>query len=152
MAGSVNKAIIVGHLGGDPDVTTVAQSGRQMARFSVATSETWKDQATGEKKEKTTWHRVVIFSEGLAKVAGQYLKKGSKVYVEGSMETRDWTDTEGVKRWVTEIIVRGFGDSIVLLDRASGGGVPVNDGSTEDSSRPARRTQAAGALDDDIPF
>lgn len=150
MAGSVNKAIIVGHLGGDPDVTH-AQSGRQMARFSVATSETWKDQATGEKKEKTTWHRVVIFSEGLAKVAGQYLKKGSKVYVEGSMETRDWTDTEGVKRWVTEIIVRGFGDSIVLLDRASGGGVPVNDGATEDSSRPTRRTQA-GALDDDIPF
>ena len=78
MAGSVNTAIIVGHLGGDPDVTH-AQSGRQMARFSVATSETWKDQATGEKKEKTTWHRVVIFSEGLAKVAGQYLKKGSKV-------------------------------------------------------------------------
>ncbi|HGW6361805.1 TPA: single-stranded DNA-binding protein [Escherichia coli] len=150
MAGSVNKAIIVGHLGGDPDVTT-AQSGRQMARFSVATSETWKDQATGEKKEKTTWHRVVIFSEGLAKVAGQYLKKGSKVYVEGSMETRDWTDTQGVKRYVTEIIVRGFGDSIVLLDRAGGGGVPANDGATEDSSRPAPRS-ASRDLDDDIPF
>jgi single-strand DNA-binding protein len=145
----VNKAIVIGNLGGDPEVTTT-QGGKQMARFSVATSETWKDATSGERKERTQWHRVVIFNEGLAKVAGQYLKKGSKVYVEGCMETRDWTDNAGVQRYVTEVIVRGFGHGITLLDKASGGGVPSNSGASEDSSRPGPRTQRD--LDDDIPF
>jgi single-strand DNA-binding protein len=145
----VNKAIVIGNLGGDPEVTTT-QGGKQMARFSVATSETWKDATSGERKERTQWHRVVIFNEGLAKVAGQYLKKGSKVYVEGQMETRDWIDQAGVQRYVTEVIVRSFGHGITLLDKASGGGVPANNGQAEDSSRPGPRTQRD--LDDDIPF
>jgi single-strand DNA-binding protein len=163
MAG-VNKAIVIGHLGGDPEVRNT-QAGQAIASFSIATSESWRDKTSGERKERTQWHRVVIFNEALAKIAGQYLKKGSKAYVEGQMETRDWTDQAGVKRYVTEIVVRNFNGSLTLLDRSSGG-VPANDGSTEDASRPGsapRGTLPArnsgsissglgGDMDDDIPL
>lgn len=162
----VNKAIIIGHLGGDPDIKKT-QDGRPIASFSVATSESWRDKNSGERKERTQWHRVVVFAEGLCKIAEQYLKKGSKVYVEGQMETRKWTDQANVERYVTEIVLRNFNGTITLLDRATGG-VPANDGSSEDASRPGsdfggpsrsappRRVAAGGGrnddMNDDIPF
>src|SRR5207244_2441322 len=124
MAGSVNKVILVGNLGKDPEVRRM-QDGRPVVNMSVATSESWRDKATGERKEKTEWHRVVIFNEGLAKIAEQYLKKGSKVYLEGQLQTRKWTDQQGIERYSTEIVLQGFNSALTLLTRAgavSGGG------------------------------
>jgi single-strand DNA-binding protein len=120
MAGSVNKVILVGNLGKDPETRTF-QNGGSVCSFSVATSENWKDRATGERREKTEWHNVSIFSEALAKVAQQYLKKGSKVYLEGQLETRKWQDKEGKDRYTTEVVLRQYNSSMVLLDRREGG-------------------------------
>lgn len=161
---SVNKAIIVGHLGRDPEVRQT-QAGKPVATFNVATSESWRDKDTGERKEATEWHRVVIFNEALAKIAEQYLKKGSKVYIEGQMKTRKWTDQGGVERWTTEIVLQAFNSSLQLLDKREG--VPAADDpsqyGTQSSSerdgvapRGAATRQAAAAprndMDDDIPF
>src|SRR6195256_5864462 len=121
MAGSVNKVILVGNLGKDPEVRRM-QNGNPVVNLSVATSESWRDKATGERKEKTEWHRVVIFSEGLAKVAEQYLKKGSKVYLEGALQTRKWQDKDGQDRYSTEVVLQGFNSTLTMLDRAGGGG------------------------------
>jgi single-strand DNA-binding protein len=121
MAGSINKVILVGNLGKDPEIRRT-QDGRPIANLSVATSETWRDKATGERKEKTEWHRVVIFNEGLAKVAEQYLKKGSKVYVEGALQTRKWTDQSGVEKYSTEVVLQGFNSNLTMLDGRGGGG------------------------------
>ncbi len=163
MAGSVNKVILVGNLGKDPEIRRT-QDGRAIANLSVATSETWRDKATGERKEKTEWHRVVIFNEGLAKVAEQYLKKGAKVYVEGQLQTRKWTDQSGAEKYRTEVVLQGFNSNLTMLDGRGGGGgsfgadEPGNDfGSIGPSSGPApRRAVPAGArnsdMDDDIPF
>src|ERR1700747_2114642 len=165
MAGSVNKVILVGTLGKDPEVRRT-QDGRPIVQLSVATSDTWRDKATGERKEKTEWHRVVIFSEGLAKVAEQYLKKGAKVYIEGQLQTRKWTDQSGVEKFSTEVVLQGFNSNLTMLDGRSGGGggsFGSDDsggdfGSSGPSSSPApRRAVAAGArsnsdMDDDIPF
>lgn len=115
---SVNKVILVGNLGSDPDVRNIP-SGGKVVSLSVATSETWKDKNTGEKREKTEWHRVVIFSEGLAKVAEQYLKKGSKVYLEGQLQTRKWTDQSGAEKYSTEIVLQGFNANLTMLDNNS---------------------------------
>src|SRR5437868_13304810 len=115
MAGSVNKVILVGNLGADPEVRRT-QDGRPIVNLRVATSESWRDKATGERKEKTEWHRVVIFSEGLAKVAEQYLKKGSKVYLEGALQTRKWQDKDGQDRYSTEVVLQGFNSALTLLD------------------------------------
>ena len=115
MSGSVNKVILVGNLGKDPEVRRT-QSGDAIVNFSVATSESWKDKATGERKEKTEWHRVVVFNENLAKVAEQYLRKGSKVYLEGSLATRKWTDKDGIERYSTEVVLSKFNGTLVLLD------------------------------------
>src|SRR5882757_7290681 len=126
MAGSVNKVILVGNLGKDPEIRRT-QDGRPIANLSVATSDTWRDKATGERREKTEWHRVVIFSEGLAKIAEQYLKKGSKVYLEGQLQTRKWTDKENIERYSTEVVLQGFNATLTMLDRAGGersGGAP----------------------------
>src|SRR5690242_18181364 len=120
MAGSVNKVILVGNLGADPEVRRT-QDGRPIVNLRVATSDTWRDKATGERKEKTEWHRVVIFSEGLAKVAEQYLKKGSKIYLEGALQTRKWQDKDGQDRYSTEIVLQGFNATLTMLDRAGGG-------------------------------
>src|SRR5436190_1781775 len=120
MAGSVNKVILVGNLGKDPEVRRM-QNGNPVVNLSIATSDTWRDKATGERKEKTEWHRVVIFSEGLAKVAEQYLKKGSKVYIEGALQTRKWTDKDGVEKYSTEIVLQGFNSTLTMLDGARGG-------------------------------
>src|ERR1044072_3303481 len=121
MAGSVNKVILVGNLGKDPEVRRM-QDGRPVVNMSVATSESWRDKATGERKEKTEWHRVVIFNEGLAKIAEQYLKKGSKVYLEGALQTRKWTDQQGVEKDSTEVVLQAFNSALTMLDRAGGGG------------------------------
>ena len=162
MAGSVNKVILIGNLGADPEVRRT-QDGRPIANLSVATSETWRDKGTGERKEKTEWHRVVIFSEGLAKVAEQYLKKGAKVYIEGQLQTRKWTDQSGVEKYSTEVVLQGFNSNLTMLDGRGGGGgggfadEPSGDfGVSGPSSAPPRRPVAAGArnsdMDDDIPF
>ena len=121
MAGSVNKVILVGNLGKDPEIRRT-QDGRPIANLSVATSETWRDKATGERKEKTEWHRVVIFNEGLCKIAEQYLKKGAKVYIEGALQTRKWTDQAGVEKYSTEVVLQGFNSNLTMLDGRSGGG------------------------------
>jgi single-strand DNA-binding protein len=163
MAGSVNKVILVGNLGKDPEVRRM-QDGRPVVNMSVATSESWRDKATGERKEKTEWHRVVIFNEGLAKIAEQYLKKGSKVYLEGALQTRKWTDQQGVEKYSTEVVLQGFNSALTMLDRAGGGGGGSGDfggGDSQDfgASRPAARQPAMaggggkrGDLDDEIPF
>jgi single-strand DNA-binding protein len=170
MAGSVNKVILVGNLGKDPEVRRT-QDGRPIVNLTVATSDTWRDKNTGERKERTEWHRVVIFSEGLAKVAEQYLKKGSKVYLEGQLQTRKWQDQQGQDRYSTEVVLQGFNSALTMLDRAGGGGggdyAPddggSNFGSTGSSggrSTPARQPAMAGAegpgprddMNDEIPF
>jgi single-strand DNA-binding protein len=166
VAGSVNKVILVGNLGKDPESRTFANGG-EVVSFSVATSENWKDRSSGDRKEKTEWHNVSIFSEGLARVAKNYLRKGSKVYLEGQLETRKWQDQSGNDRYTTDVVLRNFNSSMVLLDRNEGGagGAGRGGGGYEDefggggggggSSRPQSRPQPAAFdsdLDDDVPF
>jgi single-strand DNA-binding protein len=119
MAGSVNKVILIGNLGADPEIRRT-QDGRPIANLRVATSDSWRDKTTGERREKTEWHRVVIFSEGLCKIVGQYLKKGSKVYLEGSLQTRKWQDKDD--RYSTEVVLQGFNSQLTMLDTQGGGG------------------------------
>lgn len=125
MSGSVNKVILVGNVGADPEVRTLP-SGNKVVNLTVATSENWKDKNTGERKEKTEWHRVVIFSEGLARVAEQYVKKGSKVYLEGSLQTRKWQDQSGQDKYSTEVVLQGFNATLTMLD-APGGNKAASD-------------------------
>jgi single-strand DNA-binding protein len=164
MAGSVNKVILIGNLGKDPEIRRT-QDGRPIAHLNLATSETWRDKTTGERREKTEWHRVVIFNEGLCRIAEQYLKKGSKVYIEGSLQTRKWQDQQGQDKYTTEVVLQGFNSQLTMLDRAgpSGGtevgeASPVDFGSFSPSAR-ERKPALVGAgadkrgdLDDDIPF
>src|SRR3954467_7840369 len=121
MAGSVNKVILIGNLGADPEIKRT-QDGRPIANLRIATSETWRDKNSGERKEKTEWHRVVIFNEGLCKVAEQYLKKGAKVYIEGQLQTRKWTDQSGVEKYSTEVVLQRFRGELTILDGRQGGG------------------------------
>jgi single-strand DNA-binding protein len=169
VAGSVNKVILVGNLGKDPESRSF-QNGGKVVSFSVATSESWKDKNSGDRKDKTEWHNVSIFSEGLGRVAEQYLKKGSKVYLEGQLETRKWQDKDGNDRYTTEVVLRNFNSSMVLLDgREGGGGGGGQRGGGDDwgsrdeaprgnfggggGGRPASRPSAFDAdLDDDVPF
>jgi single-strand DNA-binding protein len=166
MAGSVNKVILIGNLGADPEIRRTAD-GRPIANLRIATSENWRDKATGERRERTEWHRVVIFSEGLAKIAEQYLKKGAKVYLEGQLQTRKWQDKEGQDRWTTEVVLQGFNSALTMLDSRGGGGErdSFDDaGSDFGASGPmaggARRPAVANAggggrrddMDDEIPF
>src|SRR5947207_12778140 len=145
MAGSVNKVILVGNLGKDPEIRRT-QDGRPVANLSVATSDTWRDKTTGERRERTEWHRVVIFNEGLCRIAEQYLKKGSKVYLEGQLQTRKWQDQAGQEKYTTEVILQGFSSTLTMLDRAGAGSggsigtgdfVPDDAGSDFGSSGPA---------------
>ncbi|MBB3771570.1 single-strand DNA-binding protein [Angulomicrobium tetraedrale] len=163
MAGSVNKAILIGHLGRDPEIRTF-QNGGKVANLRLATSETWREKDTGERRERTQWHSVVIFNEGLLKVAEQYLRKGSKVYVEGQIETRKSTGQDGVERYFTEVVLRPFRGEITLLDKLDTGsrGTPEDynrhDTPRERASADAATSGDAGAsgghadLDDEIPF
>jgi len=169
MAGSVNKVILVGNLGADPEIRRT-QDGRPVANLRVATSESWKDKTTGERREKTEWHRIVIFNENLCRIAEQYLKKGSKVFIEGQLQTRKWQDQSGQDRYSTEVVLQGFRGELTLLDRAGaagaggagGGEFGAEEGGGEfGSSGPTRKVAAAagagarsprGDMDDEIPF
>ena len=161
MAGSVNKVILVGNLGADPEVRQT-QDGRPIVNLRVATSDSWRDKATGERREKTEWHRVVIFNENLAKVAEQYLKKGSKVYIEGALQTRKWQDQSGQDRYSTEVVLQGFNSALTMLDARGGGGEERPSGGGDFGRTGAFGGGGGGGgknsgafdkeLDDEIPF
>lgn len=158
MAGSVNKVILVGNLGKDP-VIRRTQDGKPVASFSVATSDTWKDKNTGEKREKTEWHNVVVFNEGLCRVIEQYVKKGSKVYVEGQLQTRKWQDKDGHDRYSTEVVLQGFNGVLTMLDSAGGGGARGQVSGAQGGYSGGGDFEAMGAgggdfgdFDDKVPF
>ncbi|MEQ8736331.1 MAG: single-stranded DNA-binding protein [Rhodospirillaceae bacterium] len=157
MAGSVNKVILIGNLGRDPEVRSM-QNGGKVANLSIATSENWKDKNTGERKEKTEWHRVVIFGS-LADIAERYLKKGSKVYVSGQLQTRKWTDQSGTEKYTTEVVLQGYGGELTMLDgRGDGAGGGGGYGASEPSGAGGGdgggwdSGPSGGDMDDDIPF
>lgn len=171
MAGSVNKVILVGNLGRDPEIRRT-QDGRPIANLRIATSESWKDRNSGERREKTEWHSVVIFNENLCRVAEQYLRKGSKVYIEGQLQTRKWQDQQGQDRYSTEVVLQGFNGTLTMLDGRAGGGLGEGGqsdygddsgggfGGGGESRRPARSggggSKGGGGMDkpfdDEIPF
>jgi single-strand DNA-binding protein len=167
MAGSVNKVILIGNLGRDPEVRS-AQDGTKIVNLNVATSESWKDRGSGERREKTEWHRVVIFNNNLADVAERFLKKGSKVYIEGSLQTRKWTDQSGQERYTTEVVIGRFKGELTLLDSRGESGGGTYDAAPEGEFGGGRSSgsrggapagggsgggwDAGGALDDEIPF
>lgn len=154
MAGSVNKVILVGNLGRDPEIRTT-QSGGKIAQLSVATSETWRDKNTQERKEKTEWHRVVIFNDRLVDVVERYLKKGAKVYIEGQLQTRKWTDQQGQEKYTTEVVLQGFKGELTMLDGRSGGGEMSGSGGNGGGGEMGYSGGSRGGnkdLDDEIPF
>ncbi|MEZ5849589.1 MAG: single-stranded DNA-binding protein [Hyphomicrobiaceae bacterium] len=173
MAGSVNKVILIGNVGADPEIRRT-QDGRPIANLRIATSESWRDKGSGERREKTEWHRVVIFSEPLCKVVEQYVRKGAKLYIEGQLQTRKWQDQQGQERYSTEVVVQGFSGSLTMLDGRSGGmgggmqepgqsdyGNDMGGGYESEPSRraPSRPSSGGGSkggfdkkIDDEIPF
>jgi single-strand DNA-binding protein len=171
MAGSVNKVILVGNMGKDPEIRTT-QDGTKIVNLTLATSETWNDRASGERKERTEWHRVVIFNERVADVAERFLKKGAKIYVEGSLQTRKWTDQTGQERYTTEVVIGRFNGQLTMLDTRGGGDGASDGGGFRSERAPAARASAGapagaargggggpswdapkgGDLDDEIPF
>lgn len=161
MAGSVNKVILIGNLGADPEIKRT-QDGRPIANLRIATSESWRDKNTGERREKTEWHRVVVFSEGLCKIIEQYVKKGSKVYIEGALQTRKWQDQSGADRYSTEVVLQGFNGVLTMLDSRAGGGdgqyggggQSENQGGGSSSGGYSQGGDApmGGEIDDEIPF
>jgi len=158
MAGSVNKVTLVGNLGKDPEIRN-AQSGMKIVNLTVATSDSWNDKASGERKEQTEWHRVVIMNDRLADVAERYLKKGSKVYLEGKLQTRKWTDNAGQEKYTTEVLLGRFGAEMVLLDRNPNSGGAEDYTARSSAAKPAARAGGSGwdakpavDLDDEIPF
>ena len=153
MAGSVNKVILVGNLGRDPEVRTF-QNGGKVVNLRIATSENWKDRNTGERRERTEWHSVAIFSEPLGRVAEQYLRKGSKVYIEGALQTRKWEDQSGQERYTTEVVLQGFNSTLTMLDgRQQGGGMSDEGGGDFGRTKPLGGSGSFNKeLDDEIPF
>jgi len=161
MSGSVNKVILVGNLGADPEIRRT-QDGRPIANLRVATTETWRDRNSGERRERTEWHRVVIFSEGLCKIAEQYLRKGSKVYLEGQLQTRKWQDQSGQDRYSTEVVLQGFNSTLTMLDsrQGEGGGFGGGGGGADFGSSGPMESGGGGSfgggsssdMDDEIPF
>ena len=160
MAGSVNKVILIGNLGADPEIRNT-QDGRPICNLRVATTENWRDKASGERRERTEWHRVVIFNEGLCRIAEQYLKKGSKIYIEGQLQTRKWEDQQGQERYSTEVVLQGFNSQLTMLDSRSGGAMSDSQQSGHSSGgaggnfAPSGGSQEGGfekELDDEIPF
>jgi single-strand DNA-binding protein len=154
MAGSVNKVILVGNLGRDPEVRST-QDGTKVANLSLATSESWRDKNSGERRERTEWHRVAIFNERLVDVAEKYLKKGSKIYIEGQLQTRKWTDQSGQERYTTEVVLSRFRGELTMLDgRGAGAGGEAGDGGglSEPTGQGGRSGGGGGELDDEIPF
>ncbi|OJW21192.1 MAG: single-stranded DNA-binding protein [Planctomycetales bacterium 71-10] len=144
MSGSINKVILVGNVGADPTIRST-QGGKEIANFSLATSETWKDRSTGERMEKTEWHRVVVFNEGLVSVVKNYVAKGMKLYLEGSLQTRKWVDQSGQDRYSTEVVLQGFNSSLVMLDR------PRSE-DRQGASQPDHAPTYPAGFDDEIPF
>lgn len=157
MVGSINKVILVGNLGADPTVSNT-QNGAKIVNLRVATSDSWKDKTTGERKERTEWHRVVIFNNQLADTAERYLRKGSKVYIEGQLQTRSWKDNNGADRYTTEVVLQNFSGVLVMLDSRNGGGdMPATEGGDVFTSGVSSGWDNSAAtspsdLDDDIPF
>lgn len=148
MSGSINKVILVGNVGKDPEIRST-QDGREIASFTIATSETWKDKITGEKKDKTEWHRITVFSEGLVKLVKNYIKKGSKLYVEGALQTRKWIDNAGVEKYSTDIVLQGFNGTITMLDSKTNN----SENFSKDSSPFSNNTESyVSDIDDEIPF
>jgi single-strand DNA-binding protein len=158
MAGSVNKVILIGNLGKDPEVRRL-NSGEPVVNLRIATSENWRDKQSGERREKTEWHSVVIFNENIAKVAEQYLKKGAKVYIEGQLQTRKWTDQQGVEKYTTEIVLQRYRGELTMLDgKGEGGGRSFEEGESFTAGAGAKRVSEgpresfSADLDDEIPF
>ena len=153
MAGSLNKVLLIGRLGADPEIKQMV-NGKNVARLSLATSQTWKDKNTGEKKEKTEWHRIVVFNEGLVNVVQQYLKKGAQIYIEGQLSTRKWKDEQsGQDKYSTEIIIQGFNSSLTMLGGSGGGGIKNDNVSQAISNNSDENTQSQqNDMDDEIPF
>ena len=152
MAGSLNKVLLIGRLGADPEIKQMV-NGKSVARLSLATSNTWKDKNTGEKKEKTEWHRVVIFNEGLVNVVQQYVKKGAQVYIEGQLTTRKWKDEKsGLDRYSTEVVLQGFNSSFKILSSKNNQIENLRENNTEKSSLPNDENAPSNDLDDEIPF
>ena len=148
MAGSLNKVLLIGRLGADPEIKQMV-NGKSVARLSLATSQSWKDKTTGEKKEKTEWHRIVVFNEGLVNVVQQYLKKGAQIYVEGQLSTRKWKDEQsGQDKYSTEIVIQGYNSSLTMLGGANQNSIP----SQENKQSIENTSQVSESLDDDIPF
>ena len=154
MAGSLNKVLLIGRLGADPEIKQMV-NGKSVARLSLATSQSWKDKNTGEKKEKTEWHRVVVFNEGLVNVVQQYLKKGAQVYIEGQISTRKWKDEQsGQDKYSTEVVIQGYNSSLTMLGSGGGGGTISNDTTTQQISKNTDEGSQSrqNDLDDEIPF
>ena len=152
MAGSLNKVLLIGRLGADPEIKQMV-NGKSVARLSLATSNTWKDKNTGEKKEKTEWHRIVIFNEGLVNVVQQYVKKGAQVYIEGQLTTRKWKDEKsGLDRYSTEVVLQGFNSSFKILSNKNNQAENIQDTNIEKSSLPNNENLPSSDLDDEIPF
>lgn len=161
MSGSVNKVTLVGNLGADPEIRAM-QDGREVANLSIATTDSWKDKNTGEKRQKTEWHRVAIFSPGLVEVAKNYLKKGNQVYLEGALQTRKWSDQSGIERYTTEVVLQGYNATLVMLGGRAGGGAMMD--SSRDAAASGHQSASnsnpsfgqvptpAGDIDDEIPF
>ena len=148
---SINKVILVGNVGGDPEIRSTSD-GREIANFSLATSESWKDKSSGEKKEKTEWHRVVIFSQGLAGIVKNYVKKGTKLYIEGSLQTRKWTDNAGVEKYTTEIVLQNFNSTLQILDNRNQSGGGASDSYSGASKSNNNSDISVQDHDDEIPF
>lgn len=159
MSGSLNRVTLIGHLGQDPDIRRT-QGGQTIVTLSLATSESWRDKQSGERREKTEWHRIIVFNEGLAKIAEQYLKKGMKIYAEGALQTRKWQDQQGHDRYTTEVVMSAYNGMILMLSspdgtRSSAADRPTDDGSAyraAKSGEPPKRPAAADPMDDEIPF
>jgi len=156
MAGSLNKVMLIGHLGADPDVRVMQSSGDEVASFSVATSESWKDKASGERKDRTQWHKVVVYNSALINVCKNYLHKGSKIFIEGQLETRKWTDKEGKDQYTTEVVLRPYRGELTMLD-SKGSGTDFreeqyNEGYHPTGTKDAGKSPDNGLTGDDIPF
>lgn len=148
MAGSLNKVTLIGNLGRDPEIRSTNE-GKEIASFTIATSESWKDRATGEKREKTEWHRIVVFNEGLVGVIKNYVQKGSKVFIEGSLQTRKWTDPTGVEKYTTEIVLQNFNSTLILLDSRD---AAMSRPSSDEGTKETEKQLVHSELDDEIPF
>tara|TARA_E500000331_G_scaffold91438_1_gene87506 strand:+ start:605 stop:1051 length:447 start_codon:yes stop_codon:yes gene_type:complete len=148
MSGSLNKVMLIGRLGQDPEVRNT-QDGRSLCTFSIATSESWNDKNTGEKREKTEWHRIVVFNEGLVNIVQQYVKKGSNVFIEGQLQTRKWEDKDGIEKYTTEVVLQGFNSTFKMLDNRNSGS---NDNNFSQDNAISDSSNFDTEIDDDIPF